>query len=521
MVVARILLISLSVFSLQAHSNQLLWDVQVAWKTKIEHPTLLVVCNEKIWSYSRSEKIIWSLNIQTGKKESSEKSRNTVVSFSCFKKQILIGYQDQSITYNNKRFLLPRNGRLKDLQCDETTCYALLDNNLYSTKDFTKWEQNALPPSKAVLDNKIDLKLNPFSNWQDYMVLASSHYSRLKPHSQAIYLLDPMRVKIVEKTKNRFVKWGEWGAWEGSLMNPRAFDFTPGGDLIIVDSDLKAIFLYNTQGKFLATLRTSGELPDFEYPSDIRVTPDHIYVSDVFANQIIAFQWKNLSSNWQPTLIRQNLFRRAQVLKDRFQNRCLKCHDGLVSDEWDKYFKNSHPISQQVKSKNQPLLEDGKTSCVSCHDPHHSNKNKSSKFKAHLRMDEKKLCLECHSSHAERPMNHGGKCTLCHQMHKGYEHLLKTVSTQLCVSCHATKSFKHRNLNTIEDIDVAKLNQLFNHQLNCLTCHSSHNSNQKQSLLNIAEPSIKLCQSCHGEKAQDLYKNFHMRMTANKRRGRQ
>lgn len=127
-------------------------------------------------------------------------------------------------------------------------------------------------------------------------------------------------------------------------------------------------------------------------------------------------------------------------------------------------------------------------------------------------------CKSCHDSFAEPGRTkryphetHGEKikdgCLSCHDAHTGKnKNLLKPDEPpELCWTCHKDRKHLHQPLIGILNTDRAKRVHLQNDKVYCLTCHNPHKpAAEKESLL-------WFCSSCHGNKAESLYKNYHKR----------
>lgn len=74
-----------------------------------------------------------------------------------------------------------------------------------------------------------------------------------------------------------------------------------------------------------------------------------------------------------------------QAIKSAINEICLECHP--------KAKRNDHPIRVAPKTvpEGLPLDEEGKLTCVTCHEPHGKTG-----VKKLLRMDFSSLCLSCH-----------------------------------------------------------------------------------------------------------------------------
>jgi predicted CXXCH cytochrome family protein len=76
---------------------------------------------------------------------------------------------------------------------------------------------------------------------------------------------------------------------------------------------------------------------------------------------------------------------KGMLLKTPVNDLCLECHpdrEGMKEHRVD--------ITPSMHVKNFPLSDEGKLTCITCHDPHRSSSPNL------LRMGASELCLECH-----------------------------------------------------------------------------------------------------------------------------
>ncbi len=172
-----------------------------------------------------------------------------------------------------------------------------------------------------------------------------------------------------------------------------------------------------------------------------------------------------------------------------------------------------HPTDIVVKKKFDLPLKNGKfLTCETCH-TQHLKKNSDNPC---LRKDSRSLCKTCHQDKFSKSNNHpiGGhtniRCSSCHKMHFGNKDLLiKKKQSDLCSNCHKDKKVKHSNISTIVGaFNLSKIN-LDNNNINCLTCHSMHNSFVPKSILVNKPDVLKFCANCHEKNPNKLFCDFH------------
>jgi predicted CXXCH cytochrome family protein len=161
---------------------------------------------------------------------------------------------------------------------------------------------------------------------------------------------------------------------------------------------------------------------------------------------------------------------------------CRGCHSNMMNE---------------VFSKNRmhwPLMS--KEGCLSCHNPHASTQNKL------VKAPMIKICGQCHGdtiARQERSETHHppiaeGNCVACHSPHASdNSFLFKQASViDLCGTCH---DWQRHSTHPIGEKAVDPRNK--NLFVQCLTCHRSHGTENKQF---IYTPVVsELCTQCHAQ----------------------
>ena len=154
--------------------------------------------------------------------------------------------------------------------------------------------------------------------------------------------------------------------------------------------------------------------------------------------------------------------KRDKVLNDRHQPEvCTSCHSQIKS---------------LLKLPSRHPIEEGKTSCSDCHNPHGSTTEAS--LKGH---SVNGTCTGCHSEKRgpflfEHPPV-SEDCSLCHKPHGSVNASLLTNRTPfLCQQCHSA-AFHPSQLNDGSGLPSGSSNQSLLGK-NCLNCHGQiHGSN--------------------------------------------
>ena len=158
--------------------------------------------------------------------------------------------------------------------------------------------------------------------------------------------------------------------------------------------------------------------------------------------------------------------RRDKILDDRQQTEvCVECHRQMKS---------------LLKLPSRHPIEEGKTSCSDCHNPHGST------TEANLRgISLNDTCTQCHSEKRgpflfeHQPVQED--CSLCHRPHGSVNaHLLNNRTPFLCQQCHSV-AFHPSQLNDGSGLVSGSRNQNMLGK-SCLNCHGQvHGSNHPSS----------------------------------------
>jgi predicted CXXCH cytochrome family protein len=425
-------------------------------------------------------------------------------SMGCFKDQLLVGL-GVGKSRNDALFSVNLNdstpifhelsaqgaGVIRDINSSGDRC-AILRDTIYVTKDLKNWKSLPVSPSSFLRPQDYDFEENPFNNWSEIFNFATSNYGRIRTLEDGNFiLLDPARAAIVNYSPSISTVWGKWGPWNDRMMFPKSMALLPLGLVAIADPPTKRVLFFTRTGDFIGILGTKKDPIYFQYPIDLSYQDGILSVADFFANQIRQFRVPSplMGMENNPTKItRTNHFRVPEVLKDQALSRCLNCHDGYLRQSLDRFLSTR---SNHFKF----------TQCQACHDGHHGLKRFNGRP---IRLPEKELCLSCHKEKVSQGKVHTSKgCFQCHQMHGAASHQRRDANNNFCIDCHKTKTTAWHPTIIVADTDRAAGVDLEDKKIFCGTCHNIHGKPQ------MPEKFATLCSSCHGDKAPQLFKNFH------------
>lgn len=529
--------------------------IKMKFTAEVAAPTRMTVCGGRLWAYDHASRQLVSLDLADGRILGRHdlalgRKFTHLSALACSENALLLGVETSEntdkqpaqsalvqVASTGAPALIPDKGqqiavkgRIDDILCGSTGCY-LLNAGALMRWTGSGLKSISLPTLRDIPHRQTHTQDNPFSGWSDYHIAAEGRLTRgrLGPKGQLI-LLDPFRANVVtvsfEKGGVQAARFGRWGIWEGSLMLPKAVQPLAGGILAVSDTGLRTVSLLRDDGAY------AGRLPhEFEWPLDVVANPAGggrtLYVSDLKAGKILAFEF---AKEWDAApilsddIVRANLFRRETRMKTAPHERCLACHDGTVTDEWDHFAaKNrTHPVDVKQKTPGElPLDPEGLMSCLSCHDPHHgttvegADGPRAELQRPFLRKRPPALCMDCHGDHGTKGKNHpmgpGLTCVKCHDIHGAAGGRLVPTKDRLCLDCHKPQAYRHKIVDAVLETERAKLLRFENGLISCTTCHKPHLSEGKH-ILRAGEPLQQFCASCHGEKTPQLFKDFHKRI---------
>ncbi len=519
---------------------------KLKFATSIAAPSVLTTCEGNLWVYGIGDRALYQLNLETGeviRQSSFSKSGSLVTALGCGAKALLIASQERGApgsprSYSleqvplagnpvklgaRKRLNIPGTGLIRDISCGATGCILIRDG-VHQSSNLKTWKKLNLPASKDIVGTEPGmpgLTENPFAGWHDRFIIANGRYFRaVQEETGGLWLLDPNRSSIVsfeEPLPGKSTRWGRWGVWEGRLMSPKGFALIGKDYVAVSDTALKLVFIFARNGKFIGSLGADAKGARFGYPLSLAASANRLYVADLALNKLLGFE---IDPGQKPEpqdtksfdeILRKNLFRDPEVLKDRVRTRCMNCHDGVEINSLDKsmYQGKHHPVNIESRATKIDLpLENGKTViCATCHDAHHGNRATDSGRKNlfMLRKPVDKLCITCHAGRDVPSTNHinpdpAESCSSCHAMHVAEDYLLKQALPALCLDCHGRDK-------------VPSSHPFSAGMVTCTSCHSLHDSLPKHSFAthSLEKPGQKTtCLACHEDKKPLIGKNVHL-----------
>ena len=102
------------------------------------------------------------------------------------------------------------------------------------------------------------------------------------------------RVQVLDRMGKFLVSVGSWGVTPGHLFRPKGVAIENDGQILVSDSYLGVIQLYNNDTRFHAVLGTDGEIARFDTPAGMTVdNQDRVYIAEIMANRVTVFKPAN------------------------------------------------------------------------------------------------------------------------------------------------------------------------------------------------------------------------------------
>ena len=193
----------------------------------------------------------------------------------------------------------------------------------------------------------------------------------------------------------------------------------------------------------------------------------------------------------------QDLFNKSFVHKPFADGQCSSCHDvhagqhkALIKEKINSLCLSCHKGLKKLMKESQIHGAIRNGICTDCHVVHGGD----NKFL--LVKSEKEICFKCHKElqdehtkvYRHQPFDNG-ECSSCHNAHVSYENnLLRDDSKTLCKKCHMPGC-------KINGVSISQFIQ----DMDCLGCHSGHNTNTAGLLGPYGHTSFlsENCDACH------------------------
>lgn len=224
---------------------------------------------------------------------------------------------------------------------------------------------------------------------------------------------------------------------------------------------------------------------------------------------------------------------------DKNSRQCLACHDGRIangfphhqaalnpqfslheSDE-KKLARNGHlhlfDFPDQKSSTHKPsgdselfLSEEGRVSCITCHDPHSNEHDNFLRVPA----QNSQICFDCHNMANWELSTHGNAsdpkyaklhelaCAQCHNIHAVpvIEKLLSNDENTLCLNCHDGLQDSESEVASEADL-VSVFDKPYNHPIQWRSSNKSSNDGFDIWTSGIADDRSVKCSDCHNPHA--------------------
>ncbi len=310
------------------------------------------------------------------------------------------------------------------------------------------------------------------------------------------------RVGRFDSTGKPVSRFGKYGIWVGSLRKPTSIAEGPSNSLLVADSGLSTIQLYDGEGHTMGILQVDGQPFRPDFPVAVRSLGGGnfavLQAAPGKAATVVGFHLDTASidvareesaSRWLRAPLVEAI---ANPAKE-----CVQCHAGIVNDSreiWDTSLGH-HPVNV-VPDRTLPAffpLKDGKIVCITCHSPHGTST----------------------LSEVEGVTNEAGRATLVpHKADTGDAFTrMRRGDSALCVACHDTDAHdaalaRHDLASGKAHPVGTKLAELLakreeageKHVAECLGCHAVHGADEDG--LPRGEDDRELCGACHSDRLE-------------------
>lgn len=146
-----------------------------------------------------------------------------------------------------------------------------------------------------VFNNKgslVDIWGKPGSNQGEFRYPASLALG----HDNETYVVDVFntRAQILDSRGKFLVSVGSWGVTPGHLFRPKGIAIENDDQILISDSYLGVIQIFNHDTRFHAVLGEGGKIARFETPAGMAVdNKDRVYIAEILANRVSVLQPAN------------------------------------------------------------------------------------------------------------------------------------------------------------------------------------------------------------------------------------
>lgn len=282
------------------------------------------------------------------------------------------------------------------------------------------------------------------------------------------------RVHLLEPSGTAVGAVGAFGMWNGTLNTPKAAQLLDDRTLLVADSRLDVVQLFDARGPALGMLADGEEPIRFEHAIALARTatePPTWLILDsgtgaLHGMTIAPGAVQQARDRAGTRAIRLQLADTEGALDGVTEETCRQCHDGLVNDDrevWDPAMGH-HPVDVVPERELPaffPLDEGGAMRCITCHSPHGvisleeaqavETREDAVQLVRHRAPDEaftrltredSALCVACHGADAHAEAREEGAGA-----HQSGAALLESLAEKLgataarpdegCLACHA------------------------------------------------------------------------------------
>jgi predicted CXXCH cytochrome family protein len=343
------------------------------------------------------------------------------------------------------------------------------------------------------------------------------------------------RVHRVASDGTWLSSFGYFGDWIGTLSKPKSIVAGPGGTLLVGDSAVRGIQLFEEDGRPLGAVAEGGvplALPHVIALSGGRGT-DRVLALDAATADVWGFRiTPDALARARADAETRHLRHKIAAEDPTEGGLCFQCHDGIVRDQryvWDpSLFRHPTDVVMEDPPPDLVLDDAGRMQCTTCHSPHPAELGHGEEF---LRKERSQICIACHSDAAHEtvvaeehvagsghpvgselvralerrggeagvlglPAGIDGDCFDCHAVHGARDEALARQAGDTCRACHAPEAAREGNHPVGRKVEVTVGIPLVEGENGCVSCHDLVGGSGDALL---RETETLLCSECHDD----------------------
>ena len=318
------------------------------------------------------------------------------------------------------------------------------------------------------------------------------------------------RIQVISPDGQPLAAQGHYGAWAGTLKQPKGIAALGDEAVAVVDSELGALQIFDADGAARGVVAVDGAPLALTHPVAVeRVGADELLVLDAGAAALIRLKLDapslKAALDGPPRRWLHTPLKAASELPPVGSARCISCHSGVVNDSrevWDNKL-DAHPVNikpEKTIPAYFPLSDEGQLVCTTCHSPHGAVSLGELKG-AESKGDAAVTALVPHEGDHSTFLRMGqGGSELCVACHTDAAHEGALAQLGLGGGGHPTGEALVAALAKRGGEEGGGAGSPDPTKGQCLTCHAVHGATGEH--LTRGETDGALCVACHADEAR-------------------